>query len=87
MSEKILHAITQAWCAPENEHKEMDATLASTIHDNVMKEVQQLLKEQREACAEIVVNKVYEWCDDTYTIDSTAIESIILNATIKGESE
>lgn len=32
----IVAAVSQAWCTPENEHKEMDATLAGTIVSNVV---------------------------------------------------
>ena len=32
----IAAAVTQAWCAPENEHKAMDPVLANTIVTNVV---------------------------------------------------
>lgn len=33
--EEIVAAVAQAWCSKENEHKEMDATLAEEIIRNV----------------------------------------------------
>lgn len=35
--DEISTVVAQAWCTPENEHKEMDVVLAETIISNIMK--------------------------------------------------
>jgi len=35
--QKIVEAVSQAWCTPENAHKEMDVVLGMAIVENVMK--------------------------------------------------
>ena len=35
--QKIVEAVSQAWCTPENAHKEMDVVLGMAIVENMIK--------------------------------------------------
>ena len=72
MRDKIIEAVSQAWCAKENQHKPMDAILGTTIVDNVMSVISndKLFTAGLERAAEIAIEKKYEYdtCgnNDTY---------------------
>jgi hypothetical protein len=74
--DEIRGAVARGWCSPENSHKEMDATLALAIADEVYAIVRQIEKDKA-GMVEALTSMNSACCGDCQEAKRVALDALV----------